>query len=603
MLEYIERKPVLPPSFPVDVIGDDGDAVKIMAQCSEKLIDLNTLTEKDFLAAGKELHVILSRSKGISETAISASKLVNNQNVVEEIENLRRVFELINGYFQQSQSKLQQSAEDLLKMSALIDEVHSPLSSFGRIVKHLRILGISTKIENARVISSDNSFYLLAEDVEKMSLVIAARSEDINKGLLVLRRLTESVHSKITALKDREYEKAQNALDKTRDVLTKLLEKKSVSAITAGKLADRSRDVSAGISNVVSSLQFHDITRQQIEHVVETLNEVKTVGFSETKKENTVAALMGRVGDLQIHQLKNAREEFLSAVRRVIEDLQGVANNVLAMSGETKDLLGSAGKDGSSFLAEMTLSLSSVISFSVENENTQKQLFESLDSISGTMGELSEFVAHIEGIGSEIELIALNARVKAAHSAAAGAALGIIAEAITKLSDGARSQTQQIAGMLNRIRGAVERIGNIGKEENDEKAGGIQELMENAENLSRSMRQADERIISLLNDLERETTELAFAVNEIVSDMGAHKQMEKATLDIIDQLGRIADHGRSLVIDDESGEIAEYMSNLTNRYTMNKERYIHQSHVGGPAFATDTTTFTDNDLGDNVELF
>ncbi len=67
---------------------------------------------------------------------------------------------------------------------------------------------------------------------------------------------------------------------------------------------------------------------------------------------------------------------------------------------------------GSSFLAEMTSSLSSVISFSVENENTQKQLFESLDSISGTMGELSEFVAHIEGIGAEIELIALNARVK-----------------------------------------------------------------------------------------------------------------------------------------------------------------------------------------------
>jgi hypothetical protein len=463
LLEHIERNPVLPPSFPVSVIGDDGDAVKIMAQCSEKLIDLNALTEKDFLAAGKELHAILSRSKGISETAISASKLVNNQNVVEDIENLQRVFELINGYFQQSQSKLQQSAEDLLKMSALIDEVHSPLSSFGRIVKHLRILGISTKIENARIISSDNSFYLLAEDVEKMSLVIAARSEDINKGLLVLRKLTESVHSKITALKDREYEKAQNALDKTRDVLTKLLEKKSVSAITAGKLADRSKNVSAGISDVVSSLQFHDITRQQIEHVVETLNEVKTVGFSEAKKENVVAALMGRVGDLQIHQLKNAREEFLSAVRRVIEDLQGVANNVLAMSRETKDLLGSAGKDGSSFLAEMTLSLSSVISFSVENENTQKQLFESLDSISGTMGELSEFVAHIEGIGSEIELIALNARVMAAHSAAAGAALGIIAEAITKLSDGARSQTQLIAGMLKRIRGAVERIGDVGK--------------------------------------------------------------------------------------------------------------------------------------------
>jgi len=602
LLEHTESKSVSPSSFPIGVIGNEGDAAEIMAQCSEKLIGLNNLTEKDFLTAGKELHAILTRSKQISETAISASELVNNQDAVEDIENLQRVFDLINEYFQQSQSKLHKSAEDLLKMNALIDDVRSPLSSFGRIVKHLHILGISTKIENARVISSDNSFYLLAEDVEKMSLVIAAKSEDINKGLLVLRRLTESVYSKITVLKDREYEKAQNALDKTRDVLTKLMEKKSTSAITTGKLADRSRDVSARISGVVSSLQFHDITRQQIEHVVETLNDVKVMGSSGAKKKNVVTALMGRIGDLQIHQLKNAREEFLSAVRRVIADLQGVAANVLAMSRETKDLLGSAGKDGSSFLAEMTSSLSSVISFSVENENTQKQLFESLDSISGTMGELSEFVAHIEGIGSEIELIALNARVKAAHAAAAGAALGIIAEAITKLSDGARNQTQLIAGMLKHIRDAVERINDVGERKDNETVTGIRELTGNAENLSRSMRQADEKIIYLLNNLERETTELAYAVNEIVNDMGAHKQMEKVTLDIIDQLSRITDRGRSLVIEDESQEITDYMNSLTDRYTMNKERFIHQSHVGGTDFGAEAT-YTDNDLGDNVELF
>jgi hypothetical protein len=84
-----------------------------MAQCSEKLIGLNNLTEKDFLTAGKELHAILTRSKQISETAISASELVNNQDAVEDIENLQRVFDLINEYFQQSQSKLHKSAEDL----------------------------------------------------------------------------------------------------------------------------------------------------------------------------------------------------------------------------------------------------------------------------------------------------------------------------------------------------------------------------------------------------------------------------------------------------------------------------------------------------------
>jgi hypothetical protein len=107
-------------------------------------------------------------------------------------------------------------------------------------------------------------------------------------------------------------------LTKREIFFAKLMEKKSTSATTCQQTCRSVKRCFHKDFGCVSSLQFHDKRVNRIEHVVETLNDIKVMGSSGEKKKNVVTALMGRIGDLQIHQLKNARRKsFMSAVRRV----------------------------------------------------------------------------------------------------------------------------------------------------------------------------------------------------------------------------------------------------------------------------------------------
>ena len=65
-----------------------------------------------------------------------------------------------------------------------------------------------------------------------------------------------------------------------------------------------------------------------------------------------------------------------------------------------------------------------------------------------TVGEIATFVGDIEKIGEEIKLIALNAQIKSAYTGDEGAALGVLAEAIQRLSIDAIDHTGAVSAYL-----------------------------------------------------------------------------------------------------------------------------------------------------------
>ncbi|TVM28184.1 methyl-accepting chemotaxis protein, partial [Oceanidesulfovibrio marinus] len=66
------------------------------------------------------------------------------------------------------------------------------------------------------------------------------------------------------------------------------------------------------------------------------------------------------------------------------------------------------------------------------------------------------FLEDIEEVGSEIELISLNASVKAAHTGEKGKALGVLASSIQQLSQQAGGRTESVKD----IRGSIGEASN-----------------------------------------------------------------------------------------------------------------------------------------------
>lgn len=576
--------------------GSNDALVNIVEECAQRLRELNGVTENDFLFTGQQLDAILSRVNSVSQISMRIASSISGDEIKMNMEGLRHSLDAIEDVFAQSQQNMRGNADSLSKTLGLVTAASDPLSSFAQTVKHLRIFGVATKIESARIQSADNSFYLLAEDVERLSHVIHGRSGDISKGLSHLQASIETRIATISSLKEREYVKTQKTIDRIGSILSELSEKRSLSAKTAQVLVDQSKDISQAISDVVASLQFHDITRQQIEHVVETLEEVRLLGIDQETTSDEILDMISRVADLQIKQLANAKGELLSAVERVIDELRGVENTIADMSKETKAILGITAGSSLSVVTEIMTSLSAVLAFFAENANTEKKASEALKEVSQTIDELSEFTTQIEEIGSEIELIALNAQIKAARTDGDGDALGVIAKAIAGLSEGAKSQTSAVTTVLNGIssfaldRRAVKEGAAI-----DAK---VKQVAEEATQLSESAKLINESAALLIKDLERETDELTRQINAILVGITAHVRADSAIRDVIERLNSIAVESCQAAPETKSKKVKEYLDSVTDRYTMIQERQVHRSYTKDP-----DNSIGHDGLGDNVELF
>jgi len=458
------------------------------------------------------------------------------------------------------------------------------------------MLGISTKIESERFNGTDRSFGVLAEDVEKLSVVIAARSDAIFKGLSFLDGAIRKTLAALFNPRNSKEDTVWAIPESLSHDLAMLAEKQTSSSEAAGRLSAQSEEVSRSISDVVSLLQVHDITRQQIEHVIETLDEILDRTSKDGPDATNLLRVLKEIGGIQIDQLEHARSELTSSVRKVMDELGRIAHHVSAVTGDTMNLVDAAGESGSSFLSELNRSISAVMTSFRSNREMDGELSTAMDSVSQTIGELSNFVNDIEDIGSEIELIALNARVKAAHAAEDGAALGVLAEAIRNLSESARGQSLTLTGSLKGISDVALEL-NRGADEGEKP----EETMANMERLRDSLGASHATLLESLKALRNETGELTGSIDSIVAGITAHARADEILSGVVRGLRELVSSAKTLVFQGEAKEISEYLKDMNSRYTMRQERHIH--HQSGIQPELYVKMDTGESLGDNVELF
>ncbi len=586
------------PDLAVDV-NSIHTAQKAIVDYARELRALNAATEEDFLSLGLSLGKVSSEAQNISALAASVVELVRNEEIERDASRFRDLFDSLDEHFRQSRVKVDRGHDPLRHMGDIVNDAHRPLSAFRKIVKHLRMLSVSTRIENARLVDNDNSFDVLAENVEKLSVMIALKSKSFLGGLTSLQEtITETAGKTLTSGASME-KRTELMLRSLSTNLSMLSEKHASSLRAVSTLTARSDEVSRGISEVVSSLQFHDITRQQIEHVADIFDEI---GTGQSGNSGTCAAMdaLKHVGGLQIDQLKHAKDELVSAIERVMTSLHLIASLLVDMSKDAATLISVAGNGGKSFLSELNDSLSLVMDSFVANEETGRGLSAAVKSVTGMVEKLTAFVDDIEEIGSEIELIALNAQIKASHKEEDGGALGVLAEAIRNLSDDAGSQTLIMTDALKWVRDTALELDALESEEGG--AGrNIRPIKERMQDLLEALGRSHQTLFRCLDDLNKRSLGLTRAIETAVRGITAHVRANKVMGDIVQSLERLL-AGSSKVTDHAGSTTGnDYLELVANRYSMDRERHVHQSYLSGTKGGPGQDK--SGDFGDNVELF
>lgn len=560
--------------------------------------------EDDFLRLGRSLDEFNSLAQGVSGRASDLAEMTSGDAIGDAAQRLASHLERLGQACGQAEGAVDLATLDgVAQLGAKLTE---SMRDFGRLVKHLTMLGIATRIESARLGNQGMGFSTLADDVEKLAGKIVSSSDKILGRALSLVGQCHEASKSISEMNAMRSSCSANAMTMLRGDLDALRGLMDSSRQIAVGISGDAESIVRSVSEAVLSMQFHDIIRQQLEHVAEATDEARNMALEGPMTEGghnasdweELSGWMLSVLTLQRSQLGNARMRFAEAMQSLsssLEDIAGRVENIAARAGSLAEQEGGQG----GVLKQIEVEVAHIAQSLREYSALEQRMSAVLGEVAASIEDMSASVAEIEEVGSEIELIALNASVKAAHTGEEGKALGVLASAIQKLSVDARGQTEGIMALL----GAVDPGALIGK--------GASSVSENIAYLDSVITDLD-LAVSELKSLESRSAEAAALVQRMAGELSG--DIARAVESLEFQYGLIDDMTSAESRLDDLTEILRQalpagmepshsprLKEMLERYTMDAERLVHESVLG--ISSGDSAVTDDGDYGGNVELF
>lgn len=569
-------------------------------------------TEGGVLSLGDGLQTLNARTGEIVKTAGEVASAMSGEEISSDIGELRGLLDGMQSYLARTGRETETSEEKLRRIIHRIGRSHECMEGFAKIVKKLRILGIATRIESSRLAKGEVDFGALADDVERLSVLVEAKLGEILSREQALDHLVRQTLSRVLLLETEQRQRTRRILDEVREGLSTLTGIHGRYACAANVIVDRYGEVSKNISEIVMSMQFHDIMRQQVEHVCEALEELSagntTVGGGDPE-EGTGEGNRRRIRrtadvcELQAAHAENARATFVGAVETLIGNLRKMTGNMAGILREVRADEEDAGGSRQAVLSGIERQLLSIAASLKESAETRRKLAEATRSMAESVEGMGMLLERIEEIGSEIELISLNARIKAAHTGKEGAALGVLAESIQGLSLEARDRTAKVSDAFRVILSAAGELrADIASPDVGEAAeSGVGGIVGDLEALLEALRRLGIGVESLLARMEGPARALSGDIAALIAGIEIHRTVDRVLREAASRLKEIEKEADALVPDRDGTDKAGNLGVHRARYTMRGERRVHEEILD--TAAPEKTPATRDGIGENVELF
>lgn len=588
------------------------DILNGIDKCNEHIHQTITVSEQDFLTLGSKLATCNQYSQSVTRQSSAIAGAFAGDEVRQSLNDLNIALTAITDRISLTEDFLNTEMGNLREISHLISEAVDILTGFKRLIKRLRIFSISTRIESERLGDSGAGFHVISQLIDDLADDVRDKFDAIRNSSGKLTGIITQTMQQIVTLDQKRKAESGNLAGEIDRNISFLSDKYQQAGSELTSLSELSGSISKSMSDIVASLQFHDITRQQLEHILAALQDCVSIADTVFASEDYLSDTENhrKAGEIyhliliQNAQVQNSQDELLRAIDTITSGLTAVQESTISEVRRLKIFAEGAGsRNKENQLNRLTDSFLKIPEMLGKVNLITDELKTSVQSVLPLVNELLLFSEQIDKISAEIKLIALNASVKAARAGIEGRGLGVLADAIQELSVDAEGIIHSIMSILEKVKEKTTSHASL-LNEND----GSESLRTITEQITANVgyfRTMDQNVLSGLEQMNKSVQELDTQIANALKSLHLQTVVSSSLSAASSHLSNIAG-----IIEAEFNlehVTAADLKRLRDNYSMEREREIHDSIL----FDTDAPVsegYQHNDTGsgeygDNVELF
>lgn len=596
----------------VDKTGKDIFNLHTMKNCSKDLSSLAADTEREFLNIGRMLNTysdICMAMTGDGEQLISHAHFSSDDALLSTDETFleynKRVFDDVAAHVENAFVTLADGEALLNSIENELQALRTPLQKLNEIGKTFKVLGVSIKIESSRNQNTTQGFALLAEEVADIAVSV---QENFHSCIAKAQEVEAGLGNSKAAIKQNTSAAGESSNQSLSNVLDSLQELSHKSETLALKIKERSSAMLQGIGEVVMAMQFHDITRQQLENVaaaiVESSEKARILNtLSENEQESVVLEIYG-ILSIQAAHLNSIYDQVIVAKRTIEHGLTVTMQQAQSQARDAKALLEMETRSGST---SVVASLENEIDKAVVSLNKSLEVVEDAveisKNVSKNISEISGVVNQIEDLAFDVKILAINAMVEAIKTDLTGNTLVVLAKELSNLSQETRENATSSIQQLELINSEAEKQLEFTESLNQDREV-VDGMIENARGFTSSILSSLQQITLLAEKMNSSSADLANRITQLIPQMTFPQKMGEridknwqvvcGIIDLIDQ--------QYPQFMEENSELQDMLEKLSEKYVMDRERAIH-AQVAGTAHNDSEMADIDLFEDDDVELF